>query len=407
MTTLILTSHLRPRASALRRRNSTLGLRPSRDGVALPLALFSIVLISVLISGAAFATTQSYRVGRNALTQVRASEAAEFGAAAVARDWDTEYNVSAAAGATLPPDTIRLAGGAETATRLTRLTPSLWWVESHARAGPNERRADAFEALGVIYRLAIPDLPARATFTVRDTLEVLGAAEVSGNDTTASLGTPVLACVLAATPIAAAAGPDTTILCDGPCGTAPAGRLKGTPLRVVDTLASDTARYRAFGDESWQTLAAHAHIVLAGAATITAAPAILAGACDTSRQDNWGEPLGAGPCSSYLPIVWAQGDLHIAGGRGQGIILADGDVTLSAMARFHGVIIARDDIVVSPTGATVLGLALANDERTAAGDHPRVDGPSIVRYSRCALDRALLGSAKLVRVKQRSWARLF
>jgi hypothetical protein len=406
MTTLTPTL-LRSRISALVSRPSRFGPGPSRAGVALPLALFSIVLVSVLIAGAAFATTQSYRVGRNALTQARASEAAEFGAVAVARDWDTANNLSAAAGATLPPDTIRLAGGAEAATRLTRLTPSLWWVESHARAGPNERRADAFEALGVIYRLAIPDLPARATFTVRDTLEVLGAAEVSGNDTTASLGTPALACVLSATPIAAAAGPDTTILCDGPCGSAPAGRLKGTPLRVIDTLASDTARYRAFGDESWRTLTAHAHIVLPGPATITPAPATLAAACDISRQDNWGEPLGAGPCSAYLPIVWAQGDLHITGGRGQGIILADGDVTLSAMTRFHGVIIARDDIVISPTGATVFGLALANDERTAAGDHPRVDGPSIVRYSRCSLDRALLGSAKLVRVKQRSWARLF
>jgi hypothetical protein len=388
-------------------RHSALGPRPSRKGIALPLALLAIVLISVLAAGAAFATTQSYRIGRNVLTQVRASEAAEFGAVAVARDWDTERNVSTAAGATLPADTIHLAGGAETTTRVTRLTPSLWWAESHARAGPNEKRADAFEALGVVYRLAIPDLPARATFTVRDTLEVLGAAIVSGNDTTASLGTPALACLLSSTPIAAAAGPDTTVLCDGPCGTVPAGRLQGTPLRLADTLAIDTARYRTFGDESWRTLTAHAHIIIPSAATITPSPALVAGACDTSRQDNWGEPLGVSPCAGYLPIVWAQGDLHIAGGRGQGIILADGDVTLSAMARFHGVIIARDDIVVTPTGATVIGLALANDLRASPGDHSRVDGPSLVRYSRCALDRALLGSAKLVRVKQRSWARLF
>ena len=46
---------------------------------------------------------------------------------------------------------------------------------------------------------------------------------------------------------------------------------------------------------------------------------------------------------TYAPLLWARGDLELRGGRGQGILLVDGDLVVSQGAEFHGVVITRDE----------------------------------------------------------------
>ncbi len=94
------------------------------------------------------------------------------------------------------------------------------------------------------------------------------------------------------------------------------------------------------------------------------------------------------------------------GGTGQGVLLVDGDFTLSGGAMFAGVVITRDDLLSSGRGGTILGAALAGDAVVAAGDHTTLGGMTRVQRSHCAVEHALEWSARLVPLRQRAWAAL-
>jgi hypothetical protein len=103
-------------------------------------------------------------------------------------------------------------------------------------------------------------------------------------------------------------------------------------------------------------------------------------------------------------VLWAQGDLEIRGGLGQGLLLVDGDFTLSQGAEFHGVVIARDDVRSGGGGGRVLGLAMAGDMRAGPGDHTTLGDGAQINLSRCAVHGALRRSARLVPLVRRWWA---
>jgi len=88
------------------------------------------------------------------------------------------------------------------------------------------------------------------------------------------------------------------------------------------------------------------------------------------------------------------------------VLLVDGDLTLSGGAWFAGVVIARDDVRSSGVGGTVLGTVMAGDAAIASGDHTVLGGATHLQLSRCAIDRALTWSARLVPMRQRAWAAL-
>jgi hypothetical protein len=98
------------------------------------------------------------------------------------------------------------------------------------------------------------------------------------------------------------------------------------------------------------------------------------------------------------------GDVEIRGGAGQGVLLADGDVTVSQGARFTGVVIARDDVRSAAGGGVVLGAVLAADSAAGPGDHSRIGDALRIQRSSCAVDGVLRRNARLVPVTRRSWA---
>jgi len=333
----------------------------------------------------------------------RAQHAADAGALEVARRWASVPHETLSIGGLLGPDTLHLTA-ARAITRTVRASRTGFWTVSEGRAGDSASRTLARRVVHAAYRLAIPDLVADAALTVRDSLTLAGGARVVGSDT-ALTAWGALCPSLA--PAAAVAMPDTMRLCDGWCGSGSSGgRVAGGPALVADSGAADTARYRRFGRESWARLARHATITLPAGAVVTPAPVVSAGRCDRVAPGNWGEPGGAGPCATFAPLIWARGDLELRGGTGQGVLLVDGDLTLSAGARFAGVILVRDDVISLGAGGTVLGAVLAEDAHVAPGDHTRLDGATRIQRSRCAVDLALARSARLTRVRDRWWASL-
>ncbi len=382
---------------------SLTSFRRSRRGIALLVTLAAILLLSVLVATAVNLVSGEFRRARDEGAMRQAADAADAGVYAVMRDWALRAHEGIQVGGVLGPDSLVLAG-ARVTSRTMRTSPTSFWTVSVSEAGDSLSRTLSRRMANVAYRLALPDLSINAALTVRDSLTIVGSARIAGADSTPSGWGSWCA---ANTPGAGVSMSDTTRLCDGGCGRGSVGgRISGVPPLLTDSTAADTARYLVFGAERWSSLIGAAPIRLPAGSIITPAPSVVGGVCDRARPDNWGEPSGAGPCGSYAPLIWARGDVELRGGVGQGVLLADGDVTLSNGALFAGVVITRDDLASAGIGGTILGAVLAGDARKATGDHTALGGLTLVRRSSCAVALALERSARLVPVRARSWASL-
>jgi hypothetical protein len=141
----------------------------------------------------------------------------------------------------------------------------------------------------------------------------------------------------------------------------------------------------------------------------------VAGACDKTVNTNWGEPHRSGDngyvaeCINYFPIVYFSSSVKFNGnGRGQGILLVEGDLTLNGGFEWDGLIIARDNVANSGGTAKIYGSIMAGGARL---DNTITDnnlaGNITINYSACALTRALRGSAQVTQAKDRAWAELY
>ena len=124
----------------------------------------------------------------------------------------------------------------------------------------------------------------------------------------------------------------------------------------------------------------------------------------TADVENWGEPEDPGtPCESYFPIIFVNGDANIqANGRGQGILLVAGDLNLRGGFSFYGVIVVQGEFETQGNGNTVFGGVLAGNATLGGQVYT---GGSTISYSKCALERAILGSnlTRARRLPNRSW----
>ena len=110
----------------------------------------------------------------------------------------------------------------------------------------------------------------------------------------------------------------------------------------------------------------------------TPAPVERLGTCIEEDPWNWGDPVAvAGVCSLLFTVHGALGDLRVEGGRGQGLLLVRGGLTLVDI-EFHGLIISTGD--VSLVGATaVWGGILAGGEIVLSREASVAPDSSLVR----------------------------
>jgi hypothetical protein len=165
------------------------------------------------------------------------------------------------------------------------------------------------------------------------------------------------------------------------------GTIGGTPLKVQDT-SVDPLDFTNLGPTTYAALAALANPSFNGNRSLVPTPVALLGQCVTALPTNWGSPLTpAGPCGSYFPVIRVAGNLTLpAGGQGQGVLLVDGDLTISGTFRFYGVIIVLG--VARVRGGTVYGGLMARGNANGNG-RSEVRNPGRVLYSACAVQRAL------------------
>ena len=105
--------------------------------------------------------------------------------------------------------------------------------------------------------------------------------------------------------------------------------------------------------------------------------------------------------------MYINGSVHLDGkGRGQGILLVNGDLEVNGTFDWVGIVIVRDDINKGNGTANITGAIMARNVTIADGGS-MFTGNQTVAYSKCAVESALRGSAVLQPVRERSWAQLF
>jgi hypothetical protein len=336
--------------------------RRGSAGFAVATALFTLVVIGALALGTLYAATHELRGGADAMHQARAIMAAELGIEQTLAAWSREWNgaLGRGYGRSWTHTTIE---GARVTIGLTRLADELFLITSEARAGPARRR------VARVVRLDVEDPALPGALVTTGALDTLASSNVDGSDhPPAHWDCP-------------AAGP-----------AVPA-------VAITDTIT--TLR---FGHFDWPALVGLANSRVTGRVT-GAEPRASGEECDTPRPDNWGEPnrwMG-GPCTGYYPVIHAASDLVVDGGRGQGVLVVDGNLTLQGGFEFTGAVLVRGALVGGPGGARITGTMFVAGQGATASV---LDGVAI-EFSRCAARKALLGLAMPVAVVERSWSEWF
>lgn len=375
----------------------------SRPGFALAIALAAIVIIGAIITGMFFASTQEYRISRNSAMQARALTAAEYGLNRVTTSgqwnpvWNTDTNGLIATQSFLPGD------GAFDTVRVTKLNSGMFMLTSTGRVGP-ATGAQARHRVGALVTLLIPQLNMLGALTTRGSAKIGGSSYLDGNDTTYTDWN----CPPPGAGVAGLSMPDTTKITTAGCGGLSC--VAGVPKVSQDSMAGKDSTYFNFGPGlGWSDLVGMANKTYPSGTTISSiGPTAPGGVCDTGNSSNWGDPLHADPlvasCQGYFPIVYAQGNLHLTGGEGQGILLVEGDLTVTGGVEFYGPVIVKGSLSTSGTGGHFNGGVMAANVDL---EQTTLLGNAVIHYSSCAINKALAGVASPIFANSRSWTELY
>src|SRR2546422_57819 len=372
----------------------------SEQGVALMMSLGAIVIIGVLMGGVLFVTTQDYRVGSNTMRSTRAAATADLGLNRVPVVWNLADNNRMQPGDTLKR-TFTAPGGTATVI-ITRLGGPFFWVVSEGYTGGMGSQASARRRYGTLFRLDLPQMNFLGAITTQGNTTVNGNVSVNGNDA-APAGWA--ACGSTTQNVAGAAiSPTTTATVNGSV------TLNGNPPVLTTPAAGDSNTYFNYGSSNYQSVAAAANLTYPGGTLLTGVLPIAVGSvCQASViPANWGDPNRAAPagaCESYFPTIHVLGDLKVTTGRGQGVLLVDGDFTVAGNFEFTGAVIVRKGLKMSGTGNKITGAVMAASVDVT--DNVALAGNTSLQYSSCALLASLSASAYPKQAIQRGWVDMY
>jgi len=372
----------------------------SQQGVAMIMALGAIVIIGVLMGSVLFVSTQDYRVGSNTVRTARAAAAAELGLNRIPVDWNLADNARLKTGDTLKK-AYTAPRGATANVVVTRLDGPFFWAVSEGYAGGMGSQASARRRYGTLFRLNMPNMNFMGAITTQGNTTINGNVTVTGND---SIPGGWTGCSVGQNVAGAAISPTTSATVNGSV------TLKGNPTVLTTPAAADSNTYFNYGNSNYQSLAASANLTYAGGSLLNGIqPLIVGGVCQANViPANWGEPnhtSPAGACDTYFPIIHVLGDLKVTTGRGQGILLVDGDFTVAGNFQFDGAVIARGGLKMSGTGNKIVGAVMAAS--VSVDDDVSLSGNTSLLYSSCALQAALQASAYPAQAMRRGWVDVF
>lgn len=180
--------------------------------------------------------------------------------------------------------------------------------------------------------------------------------------------------------------------------------IRGRPAVAAHGAIDDAAIEAVLGG-SWDALVGAADVTLRGNSRIRReiAPRVRRGRCDAGDDLNWGDPEDpSSPCWDRLPVIHAEGDLRIdGGGIGQGILLVEGDLSMTEDMRFYGLVVVRGRLDLRDEATLVGGGVVAGGRTGTRTSHIR--DASRILYSSCVLARHSTGSGGVAPLPGRHW----
>lgn len=370
-------------------------------GVALAMAVFALVVIGALVAGTFMAGRLEQRGGQNSVFQAQAFEAAEAGLATTVANWDPDWNDLAIGDSLVLASTSiggTLAPGVSYQPAIFRTGDQNFLVRSTGMRTFGSGTL-AQRTVGQLTKLVFANVPIRAALTARGDLEIRGTADLLGTNGDppdwSSDSEERDACPYDPTTVPSAEVSGTIHISGSPTTDPP----------PIDSSAAvgDTAMYMG----PYNDLVAMATLVV-GSNNMSPVPMATTDSiprCRTDLTTNWGEPEGVvTACKDYFPIIYRPGNLRLQNGRGQGILLVDGDLEMAGNFTFAGIIMTRGSFDASHGTNDVYGTVLANN---AILDDINIAGTPQVQFSTCAISRALQRSGKAKPLLERAWAQLY
>lgn len=374
----------------------------NRSGFALITAVAALAFIEVVVIGLVALTARTRTSAEEHAAQSAARIAAESAIRIAIAHWDELAIAFAQPGTrfTVPWATGSMADGTRFAVEAERLRRGQLLLRGIATRGPG---AAGIRAAALATVSSIPSGEPRADFhsalVSGGDITLLAGAVVDGSSPTPP--PPPLQpgdCVEPGPPPAMPAGaqrPGVSMSASAALNAAAGSSVSGAPAILGNAPRSSPSSFMHYGRLAFPDLAAIADHIATGA--ISLAPRTAGAACDTLAWGNWGAPANrTHPCFDWLPFVFAPGDLTIAGGQGQGILVVDGDLTIAAGVEFRGAVLV--------SGRLDAGAATITGAIRVGGTGSRSE--AAIRFDECTLGRAFTRTRamrKVYRVANRWW----
>ena len=375
--------------------------RRGRGGFALPVAVFAMVIIGVLVTGGFYMARQETRIGLASQNAADAFYLAETGIYTTVSSW---ANGTMAAIGPWNIDTLTGTGSNGTwSVEVMPLTNRLYFLNATGtvtKGGP--LWSGATRQVGLVVRVSTADMDPPGALSTQGDLTIGGSSQINGNNTNPTEW-PGMCGTGANKP---------GVVIDDTTNISYAGnnyQVAGNPSVQQDTTI-DVASLLDFGDYTWTDLTSMAQKVYPTTVTVTGTQpdSVLSGGvyrCRETTQSNWGHPTNpTATCGTFFPIIWAKQSLNInSNGKGQGILLVDGDLSVQGGFEFFGPVYVRGEFKTAGTGGHFNGGVIAANVDLNSST---VLGNAVVTYSACAVERAILNNSALSRAKpltQRSW----
>jgi hypothetical protein len=339
--------------------------RPSvtRRGVALPAAMYLLLVLSGLILVSLADAGESHRSAVREGHHARALSAAELAVAAELQDWNVverEQMEQGASGEVRRVDYMQPPWGVRSASRVTRLGPRLYWLSASGWSGAGRDLAER--------RLAL--LVEHTTPWIDD------AAVIAGGDVEVGSG----------------------FRFEPPAAGDSCGAEEGT-LIVASPAATVTFHGDSVGVVVREVTASSTLASLAGngEGEVSPRPAI-----DLELPPGSVVTLPfAASTPGRVPVVVARGALTLAGGSGEGLLVVEGPLHIEGGVAFRGVILAMSRLEMSSYVASVTGTIITSPVSSALLS----EGGMV--SSRCAVLAALSSATRPSVVRRRAWVELW
>ncbi|MEP6778508.1 MAG: hypothetical protein ABJC26_01370 [Gemmatimonadaceae bacterium] len=347
-----------------------MGTGRNQPGFILPTVLIAMLLIAVIA-----ATLQSavWRAGRNAHLGF-AGERALFGADnAIAQQlpvWNAREFASMQIGDRKTTTTV-MPGGIATAITLARTAIDAAIIEANTVSSKNGVTLDASRRVTRALVAKNLPLPLQNVMTALGAVSIINPASINSTD-------------------------EVPLDWNTECANEPL--VNATTSPIVDIAAA-----RALFDANWNgwlALASHSD----NANTVTQlAPIVIATSCAAGTGEPMRDVFSVTLCANEWgarAIIGSNAATLSGNSRHQGILIVEGDLTLTGTLEIDGLLIIRGAIDASAGQLLVHGAVLIRD---TFGRGSRFGIATRVRYSRCALRRALSAVAAPAAITTGGW----